>query len=406
MKKIISLVSIFAILVSIFAIPVSVSATYDASINPYTVVGDPVVDNDTASNEVIFGDNFNRGPGAKIGSNGWDINLIAATATNPVASSAHGLAWSYGSKPASTVTYTGTWGFAAKDETAEVKDYYLEIATGSNSGTKTAEHIIKMPVGDLTSGNDTENPQVYVMEFDALIGDALTFNVQANKADMYVDANLAFLTLCDTTKSYVKRYDPDKWHHYVIVIDEINNAWCAYIDNEFANGNDAYSYGFDNIKSGANYIRFMIDMPANGKCGIDNVYFRKAGNRALVFDSQVYSFTDGDEPNYTNKATAAMKSDTTIASDATGIIVTKCIINESSVPKNSKVIIALYDNDNSLMQIYVDEDMTSVAAYTDYHRERGFDEMASKVKVFVWNDMNSITPIVLCDEFTRAPSVN
>jgi len=404
MKKIISLVSIFAILVSIFAIPVSVSANYQ-------IIGSPVVDNDTEANEVIFGDDFNRGPGTKITSNGWDINLIAATASNPIASSAHGLAWGFGSKPASTVTYKGQWNFTAKDENAAEKDYYLEINTGAEAGTKTQGHILKVPVGDNFTGKGTAGADVYVLEFDFFLGGATSFMVQGNKNELYEPTgHIGFLELYSddnnsNVKTYNKRFDLSKWHHAVIVIDEINNIWYTIVDNERVNGTEAAVSPKDfTAVSSEKFIRLIFDMPANASAGIDNVCLRKAGDRTLVYDSEVYYFEDGIEANYTDLATAEIKVNETIPSDATSIIVTKTITNESSVTKNYKVIAASYANDGSIQRVYTDAEVYSVAPYSRYFMNSIFELNAEtdKLKVFLWDGLDDIIPIMEEEEFTKS----
>lgn len=401
MKKIISLVSIFAILVGIFAIPVSVSANYQ-------IIGSPVVDDDTAANEVIFGDNFNRS-GTGISTNGWDKSFY--NSGKLLASSNHGLQWGYGSKPADTVAYKGEWKFVAKDENAVEKDYYLEIETGSDTGSKSQGHILKVPGGDNFTGKATVGASVYVLEFDFFLGGATSFIVQGNKNELYEPTgHIGFLELYSDdnnsiVKTYNKRFDLTKWHHAVIVIDEINNIWYTIVDNERVNGTEkAVSPKDFTAVDKDKFIRLIFDMPANASAGVDNVVLRKAGDRTLVYDSEVYSFEDGIEADYTNLATAEIKVDETIPSDAASIVVTKTIVNESSVTKNYKVIAASYANDGSIQRVYTDPEVYSVAPYSRYFMNSIFELNAEteKVKVFLWDGLDEIIPIMEEEEFIKS----
>lgn len=382
MKKLVSIMCVLAILSVLWIMPGYAS-------DNYRIMGSDIVDDDTAVNEVIFGDNFNRT--SDINTDGHPKDLLWAE----TASSHHGMAWLRGVKPASTAQYLGTWSYTAKSEASD--DNYLRMETGSETTSKTAAHILYISPDENTfAGSDSESKDVYVIECDILPGTSDCVEIFIPSKYMYTDGITPIHIAgsnATNSKTYDVRFNPSEWHHVMAIVDEVNSKYSFFIDGEHIK-----TSAFDATQNRTKGVQLRIsaNLISNTYCGIDNFVVRKAGNRELVFDGVLYN-------EEKNNATYANKGDSITTGNA--VYLNKLVINESETARNYTFIGATYDG-NTLKGI-VPYSVT-IEPYGYYHYYKTFYNMSNEVsfnlqkaKLFVWNE-DFITPVVECDEFLKS----
>lgn len=388
MKKNISLFAAVVVLTAMLVSPMSASANYQ-------IIGSAVVNDNTAANEVIFGDTFVNS--SAVNADGHPLKLTYTSTP----SSPHGLNWNRGVKPASTATYLGEWRYASKDNSTS--DYYLRMETGSETTSKNANHILYIaPGADVFVGNGSDASGVYIIECDILPGTSKNVAIKFPKSYLY--ANSAFSAVSISGTDGAIKFSPYEWHHVIAVIDEVNQKYYGFIDGELVK-DDTFDAKGDRSKG--TQLRIEADLRENAYCGIDNFVVRKAGNRQLVFDGVLYNDVKTNA-TYSNKSAA-------ISSDAQSIFLNKLIINESSEDKEYYIMGATYVN-NELDKVtykqvkatgsdYGEEpEVITVKAHGYCHYAKSFENIdpnTEKAKLFIWEKDNN-TPVTVNDEFIKS----